>query len=113
MADIPDLAAGHQVIQGGQGLLDGGARVRGVELVEVDPLSIQAAKGRLYGLDDIAARAPGVKVVAVDSVHIHTELGADDHVIAAPLQRFAQHGFAEARLTPVHVGNVEESHPGV
>ena len=113
VADVADLAAGDELVEGVEGLLDRGQRVRGVELVEVDPVRAEPAQRGLRGLDDVAAGTAGAEVVAVGAAHVHAELGADHGVVAAAPEGLAQHRLAEARFLAVGVGDVEEGNAGV
>ena len=80
-----------------------------MDLVEVDPVGLQAAQAVLDGLDDPAARvAPVVRVVAHLAVHL-----AGEH---DPVALAAGEGLADDLLRlalRVHVGGVDEVDPRV
>src|SRR6202042_1702958 len=71
----PDLALAHQFGERLQRLLDRGERIRGVELVEVDPVGVEPAKAVLDGDTD-----PRTGAAAVRAAGDVPELGCDDHV---------------------------------
>ncbi|SNY46838.1 hypothetical protein SAMN05421748_10815 [Paractinoplanes atraurantiacus] len=107
-ADRTDLAAAYEIGQGRQGLLQVGARIEAVDLVEVDVVGAQAAQGVLDRRHDPAAGgALPVRVVA----HRPAELGGDHDAVAAALQGLADDllGFA----VRVDVRRVDEVDAGV
>ena len=102
-ADRPDLAAAHQVGQGGQGLVDVGVRVRAVHLVQVDVVGLQPAQAVLDLADDPAARvAAHVGILA----HLAVRLGGQHHVVPAAAQGLADDLLRLPRR--VHVRGVDE-----
>ena len=107
-ADVADLALPHQIRERGQGLLDVGAGVGAVHLVEVDPVGAQPAQRVLDRAHDPAAGvAAAVRVLA----HRVVELGGEHDVVAA-----AREGLADDLLGlpgAVDVGGVDEVDAGV
>ena len=85
-AEVADLALLHQLVEGGQRLLDRGVRVGRVQLVEVDPVGAEPAQAGLHGDPDVAARAAGAPVRSVRPLHVAAELGGDDD-LGAPATR--------------------------
>ena len=80
--DVADLALVDEVGERAEGLLDVGVGARAVDLVEVDPVGVEAAQRVLDLADDPAPRtALPVRVVA----HRAVELGGQDDVVAATL----------------------------
>ena len=113
VADVADLAAGDEVFEGRQRLIDGRQRVRGVELVEVDPVGAKPAQRGFRRLDDVAAGSARAEVLAIGAAHVHAELRADDGVVPAGTKGPAEHRLAEAGLPAVGVRDVKEGDPGV
>ena len=96
----------YQLVQRGQGLLDGGHRVRGVQLVQVDVVGLQPGEGLLHRGPDVAAAAlgPGRRAVA----HVAAaELGGQHDPVPAPAQHLAE-GELGGALPAVALGRVEE-----
>ena len=110
-ADRADLAAADQVGQCGEGLLDVGAGVGAVELVEVDVVGLQATQRVLHGGDDPAPRgALLVRVLAGRAAeHRAAELGGEHDLVPAPFQGLADDVLGVA----VGVGGVDEVDAGV
>jgi hypothetical protein len=55
-ADVADLALAHEVAERRQRLVDVGARIRAVDLVQVDPVGVEPPQRVLHRADDPAAR---------------------------------------------------------
>ena len=93
-----------QVGERRQRLFDVGTRLGAVDLVEVDPVRVQAAQGIPDRAHDPAARvAASVGILA----HGVVELGGEDDVVApAAGERLADDLLGLTR--PVHVGGVDE-----
>ena len=108
-ADVADLALVDEVAERRQRLLDVGARVGAVDLVEVDPVGAQPPQRVLDRADDPAARvALPVGVLAHRVVELR---GEDDVVAPAAGERLADDLLGLA--LPVDVGGVDEVDPGV
>ena len=90
-----------QVRERGKRFLDVGARVRPVDLVQVDVVGLQAAQRVLDRGHDPAPR--GTLVVGIVAYRT-AELGREDDAVAAPLERLAHDYFGLA----VCVGGVDE-----
>ena len=54
MAEVADLALVHEIAQRAEGLVDVGVGVGAVDLVEVDPVGVQAPQRVLDAADDPA-----------------------------------------------------------
>ena len=108
VADGADLAAADQVGQGRQRFLDVGVRIGSVDLVEVNPVGLQAPQRVLdLGHDPAPRVAPLVRVIA----HRPIDLGREHDVVAAALERLADDHLG---LTGrVAVGGVHEVDPGI
>jgi hypothetical protein len=109
VAEVADLAVVDEVGERPEGLVDVGAGVRAVDLVEVDPVGVQASQGLLDSADDAASRgASQAGVVA----HRKADLGRqDDLVPLASRQRLADDLLRFAR--GVDVCGVDEVDSGV
>ena len=108
-ADVADLALVHEVAERRQRLLDVGARIGAVDLVEVDPVGAQPPQRVLDRAHDPAARAALLVGVLA---HRAVELGGEDDVVApAAGERLADDLLGLA--LPVDVGGVDEVDPGV
>src|SRR5690606_3610233 len=68
----------------GERLLEVGAGVRALELVDVDVVGAEAAQRALDGSGDPAA---GATLQVRPLAHRQTDLGGEDHLVAAPLER--------------------------
>ncbi len=113
MPEVAHLALAHEVRQHIQGLVDGRVGIGGVQLIQVDVIGLQAREGPLDGRADVGAR--GLRTRGRIS-HVATEvpeLGGDDHLVPSAAEGLAHERFRQARLAAVHVGGVEESHPGI
>src|SRR5690606_8404623 len=73
-----------EVGQDGERLLEVGAGVRALELVDVDVVGAEAAQRALDGSGDPAA---GATLQVRPLAHRQTDLGGEDHLVAAPLER--------------------------
>ncbi len=85
-AEDPDLALPLQIGECPEGLLDVGARVRAVHLIQVDPVGLQPAQTVLDLTDDPAPRVAAlVRVTAFTRPHTHltVDLGGQDDVVAS------------------------------
>src|SRR6185312_3343095 len=81
-ADVADLALADEVGERAERLVDVGRRVLGaVDLVEVDPVGVQALQRRLDLADDPAA---GVAELVGVVAHRPVDLGGEDDVVAPP-----------------------------
>jgi hypothetical protein len=105
-ADRADFPAVDQVRERGKRFLDVGGRVRPVDLIEVDPVGLQAAQRVLDRGHDPAPR--GSLVVGIVACRA-AELGREDNAAAAPLERFA-HGHLGLAVC---VGSIDEVDPRV
>ncbi len=105
-ARVAHLALPHELIEGGQGLVDGDLRIGAVNLIEIDVIGSQSPQRVLTGSDQVAARiAPGVGILLVDrKVPFCRE---DDSIPPAiALKRFAENLFrAGARI---YIGCIDE-----
>jgi hypothetical protein len=101
--DVSDLALGDEVSERLQRLLDVDAGVRAVQLIEVYPVCLQPPQRVLDGAHYPAARSPAAVGVFPHRVE---ELGGEDGVVAATLERFADDFLGLAG--PVDVGGVGE-----
>ena len=106
--DVSNLALVDEVAQRPKRLLDVGVRIGAVDLVEVDPVGVQASQRVLDLGDDSSARVAPVVVVFV---YRHVDLRRQHDVVAAPFQRLADNLLGLAGR--VDVGGVEEVDPGV
>src|SRR5690606_29372675 len=88
-------------------------RVGGVQLVEVDPVGLQAAEGGFDGEADVAAGAAGAPVRPVGALHVHAELGCEHDFVAAAAEGVTHQGFAQPAFAAVDVGGVEQRDAGV
>jgi len=79
--DVAHLAGSHQVIQRAQRFVEWRVPVRGMRLVEIDVVGIQAAQAVLDGAHDVlAAEALAVRPVP----HARAHLGRDHDLVARP-----------------------------
>ncbi len=109
MAEAADLALVDEIGERAERLVDVGARVRTVDLVEVDPVGLQAPQRVLDLVDDPAPRVPAVVWVIA---HRHVRLrGQHDVVTPAPGERFADDLLRFAG--GVDIGGVDEVDAGV
>ncbi len=113
MADVADLSFGDEIVQGRQCLLDRRHRVGRVQLVQVDPVGLQAAQRRLDGQADVPARAADSPVRPVRAAHVHSELGREHDGVALTRERLAHQCLGQPSLRTVDVRRVEQRHPGV
>ena len=89
--DVADFSAADQGVHGFQGLRNGGAVVRLVEVVDVHIVGLQALQALIQGIQNVAAvQTPVVGVVA----HGVKDLGGQNHVFPAAHKRLAGDGFA-------------------
>jgi hypothetical protein len=103
-ADVPHLARAHDVVERAQRLLLRRARVREVELVEVDVVGAETAQARVDGIEDVSPRrARHQRSVA----HRPAELGADDGALPLALQRLSEELLRPA-ASAVDVRGVEQ-----
>ena len=85
-AEDSDLALPLQIGECREGLLDVGARVRTVHLIQVDPVGLQPTQAVLDLADDPASRVAAlVRVTAFTRPHTHltVDLGGQDDVVAS------------------------------
>jgi hypothetical protein len=101
--DGPHLARAQQVGQRAQRLLDVGAGLGVVELVEVEVVDAEAAQGPFDGGDD---PAPGVAAPVRAGAHRAVALGGEDDVVAAAAQGLPDDPLAFA-VAAVDVGGVD------
>ena len=108
-ADVADLPGAHEIGQRAERLVDVGVGLGAVDLVEVDPVRLEAPQAVLDRARDPAARvAELVRIVA----HLAVELGGQHDVVALA----ARQGLADDLLglaARVDVGGVDEVDPGV
>ena len=113
VADVAHLALLDEVVERGERLLDRGQRIGPVQLVQVDPVSLETSKRRFDGDPDVAARAARAPVRAVRALHVHTEFGRQHDLIPAAPERVTHQRLAEATRAAVDVRGVEEGYPGI
>jgi len=108
VADVADLARRDQVVEGREGLLDRGHRVRGVQLVQVDVVGLEPGERLLHGGPDVAAPALRAGRRAIPHIGaLVPPLGGEHHLVAAALERLAERALRTAVLA-VGVGGVEQ-----
>ena len=108
-ADVADLAGADQVGERAERLLDVGVVGGAVDLVEVDPVGLQAPQRVLDLADDPAA---GVAALVGVVAHRAVDLRGEDDVVAPPAgERLADDLLGLAAR--VDVGGVDEVDPGV
>jgi hypothetical protein len=109
-ADVEHLAGGDQIVERADQLVFGRGHVLHVDLVEVDPVGVQAAQAVVHAAHHPTAGGAGtVRSVA----HLEAELGGEHHLVAPAGggEPLADHALGEPVLA-VHVGGVPEVHPG-
>jgi hypothetical protein len=108
-AEVPDLAGALEIGERAECLVVIGRGIPAVDLIEVDPVRLQASEAVLDLLDDPAARV--ALHVRIGVVHRPVHLGRKHDRIAAALECLTDDllGFA-AR---VHVGRVDEVDPRI
>ena len=98
----------HEIGECAERLVDVGAGIGAVDLVQVDVVGVEPAEALLALADDPAAR---VALHVGVGAHVAVDLGRQHDVVAAALDRL---GDDRLRLTGrVHVGGVDEVDPGV
>src|SRR5258706_946780 len=103
-AELAHFALLEQALHRAHRVLDRRIRVDTVLVVEVDDVDAQALQARLASLHHVIGLA--VHALLALGVLGLAELGADDHALAAALERFAEQRLVVAPA--VHVGGVEE-----
>ena len=109
MPEVADLPLVDQIGERAERLVDVGVRVGAVDLVEVDPIRVQAPQGVLDAPDDAA---PGSASPAEVIAHREADLGRQHDVLALA----AGQGLADDLLGltgGVDVGGVDEVDAGV
>ena len=107
-AEIADLALGHQVGQGADGVLDRDAGVNAVLVVQVDAVRAQPPEGA-FGSDTDVRRAAVEHPGAAAPVRDAAEFGGQDDLVAA-----APDGPADEFLVgerPVALGGIDKGDP--
>ena len=84
-----------------------------VQLVQVDPVGLQAAQRRLDGQPDVASRSASAPVGPVRAAHVHAELGREHDPVALAGERLAHQGLRQPAFRAVDVSGVEEGHAGI
>ena len=108
VAEIADLALGHQIIQRAQGFIDRRIGIGLVKLIEVDPVGSQPGQAVFDGAHDPAPGSPLATLIVADP---HAELGGQNDIAAALAQRLAEEFL---RLcAAIDVGGVEKGDPRV
>lgn len=109
---VADLPLAHEVVQRVEGLGDRGRRIGRVQLVEVDPVRLQAGEGCLDRTSHVRPRpfrsgldARGEPAVA--------ELRGEHEAVAAPAQRLSHERLRQPGRLAVDVRGVEERDAGV
>ena len=105
---VEDLAAAHQVVEGGEGFLHRRVVVEVVNEVQVEAVRPQPPETGLYGLHDMPARQAPVVGAVTDRI---ADLRSDDQLIALALDQAAQDLLGEP--PGIVVGRVEEVDPQV
>ena len=115
VAEVAHLALRDQIVERLEGLGDRGQRVGSVQLVQVDPVGLEAAERRLDGEPDVAARAPGrpSRVRSSRPCPCRTSWRARSSVALAARERVAHQRLRKPALGAVDVGGVEERHARV
>ena len=78
MAEVADLPGANQIGEGAEGFAEVGVRVVAVDLVEIDPVGVQALQRVLDLAGDPAA---GVAALIAFLTHRHVDLAGQDHVV--------------------------------
>ena len=78
MAEVADLAPVDEIGERAEGLIDVGVGVRAVDLVEVDPIRVQAPQGVLDAADDAP---PGSASAAGVLAHREADLGREHDIV--------------------------------
>ena len=102
---VPDLALGDELGERADGLLDRGARVHAVLVVQVDVVGAEPLQRALHGKAHVL-RAAVQAARAVAAVPDRAELGRDHHLVPATGERPSEQFLVEVR--PVHLGGVEQ-----
>src|SRR6266511_879338 len=107
-ADVAGLAGAHHVVQRLHGLLDRGARVEPVDLVQVHVVGTEPAQGAVDRAQDVLAGQPALVWARP---HRREHLGGQ-HVVLALREQAGQQapGNLLAHTAGVHVSGVEEHH---
>ncbi len=101
---MADLALPDQVVERAQRLFDRRRRIGTMQLIEVDPIRLQAAQARLHRRHDVA---PGRALEGALVIHRHPELGGEDDLLSPGPENLAEQRLRSA--TPaVSVGRVEQ-----
>ena len=104
VADMADLALPDQIVERAQRLLDRYRRIGMVQLIEIDPIGLQAAQARLDRHHDVAA---GCTLARALVIHRRPELGGEDDVLPPGPENLAKQRFRSA-APAVAVGRVEQ-----
>ena len=105
----PDLALVDEVGECPQGVVDVARRIGTVDLVEVDPVRLQAAQAGLDLADDPPARVTGHVGVGP---HRSVELGGQHHVLPPASGQSLGHDLL-GLAGGVHIGRVDEVDTGI
>ena len=102
-ADVAGFSGFDEMVEGGDGFVDGGVGVGVVEEVEVDVVGLEAFEGAVDGVEDVDA---GVSADAVVEGVFFVDLGAEEEGVAfvVGFEDLAEEGFGFA----VGVGGVDE-----
>ncbi|GAB3837997.1 hypothetical protein GCM10027610_041080 [Dactylosporangium cerinum] len=107
-ADVPDLALLHQPRERAHGVLDGGARVDAVLVVQVDAVGAEAPQRALDGGTDVGRAAVQARLHPA-VVGDEAELGGQHHLVAAALQGPADELLVDVRA--VDLRGVDQRDP--
>ena len=102
---VPDLALGDELGERTDGLLDGGARVHAVLVVQVDVVGVEPLQRALDGQADVLGAAVEA-ARAVAAVQDRAELRRDHHLVPATGERASEQFLVQVR--PVHLRGVEQ-----
>ncbi len=108
VAEVADLSLQHQLVQRGEGLLDGCHRVGRMQLIEVDVVGLQPAQARLDGPPDVepAGLCAGRRAVAHVTGLVAELRRQHERVPTAP--KGLAHQLLRPALPAVDVGGVEQ-----
>src|SRR5271166_4697843 len=103
-ADVTHIAMPHEIVERAQRLLDRRARIRRVDLIQIDPVGAQPAQAVLHLAHDVAARSADLHAFIV---HRHAELGGEYDPLAVVAEDLAQACLRSAALA-IGIGGVEQ-----
>ena len=103
-SDVANLPLLDKVVERTQRLLDRRRRIGTMELIEVDPIRLQAAQARFHRRHDVAARRALEGALVI---HRHPELGGEDDLLSPGPENLAEQRLRSA-APAVGVGRVEQ-----